>query len=321
MILKKEPEQLLNEIRQGGYSKSMQPLVSVVTTAYNIEKYLPTAIESVLSQKTNFKVEMIIGEDCSTDKTLEIALNYQKKYPQIIKVLIPEKNQGITPNCINTHNACKGKYIALLDGDDYWTTNSKLQLQIDFLDKNPDYAGSAHQAKIIYNNSNKEDFFGQNTDAEFGVMDTISNRKFHTSSLVYRKEVWDKVGGIPSGVAVSNDRAIYPMVAIFGKIKYFKEVMCIYRQTGFGISSRATYEQIKTELLMIPWLRNIDKKFPLIRFKSFLHYSIYTNPIKISFLPLVQHYFLFVICSFSYFPGNLGDLKHGTFEFFKKLNF
>nr|MBA3706460.1 glycosyltransferase [Bacteroidota bacterium] len=287
--------------------------------AYNIEKFLPEAIESVLSQKTNFKVEMVIGEDCSTDNTRQIALDYQKKYPEIIRVLLPEKNLGITPNCIATHNACKGKYIALLDGDDYWTDETKLQKQVSFLENNPGFSGSAHQAKVIYDYSKHTHDFGQNTDAEYGVTDTISNRKFHTSALVYRKEIWDKVGGIPSSVLISNDRALYPMIAIFGKIKYLKDSMCVYRKTGFGISSNATYEQVKTELFMIPWLKKIDAGFPYIRFKSFIHLSIFENPGKINLFRLFIHYILFVFYSFSYFPGNLGDVKYGSIEFFKKL--
>ncbi len=298
---------------------TLLPLVSVVTSAYNLEKYIAKAIESVLNQKVNFKLELVIGEDFSTDNTKVILLSYQEKYPDMIRVLLTEKNLGITPNCIRIHNVCKGKYIALLDGDDYWTDNNKLQKQIDFLENNVEYSGSAHQSTVLYNDSKHTHFFGQTVDADFGILDTVSNRKFHTSSLVYRKIIWDKAGGIPASVLVSNDRAIYPMVAMFGKIKYFKESMCVYRQTGYGISARATYEQIETELDMIPWLKKIDRKFPYIRFKSFLHLSIFTNSAKINFLNLVKHYFLFIFCSFSYFPKNLGDAKFGTIEFIKKM--
>lgn len=309
----------LSKLRDCEFDFDETPLVSVVTTAFNIEKFLPEAIESVLNQATNFKVEMVIGEDCSTDNTRQLALEYQEKYPEIIRVLLPDSNQGITPNCIATHEACRGKYIALLDGDDFWISEDKLQKQIDFLESNPEYSGSAHQSIVIYEDSDVKHNFGEDAELDFELKDTISNRKFHTSSLVYRKEIWDKVNGIPSTVAVSNDRAIYPMVAVFGKIKYFKDLHCVYRKTGYGISSTARYSQIKTELDIIPWIKSIDEKFPAYKFASFLHYSIFTNSKSIKISDLLKHYFFFALYSFSYFPKNLGDLKHGSFEFIKRL--
>lgn len=308
------------EVRMQKYDFNIKPVVSVCMIAYNLEKYLPGAIESVLNQKTNFKVELVIGEDCSLDNTRKIAIDYRDKYPGIIRVLLPDKNQGLTPNSIATHNACTGKYIALLDGDDYWSNENKLQMQVDFLKKNPDFSGCAHQAEVFFDDVvGKNRPFGENRDAVYEIKDTIKHRKFHTSSLVYRKYIWDKVGGIPPSIS-SNERAIYPMIAIFGKIKYFKEAMCIYRRSSVGLSSRISSEELETDLAMIPWLKNIDRKFPYIRFKSFLHFCIYTYPRSISFLPLLKHFTLFAFFSFSYFPKNLGELRWGTIFFFRKLN-
>lgn len=310
----------LKQIRDTVFTENTPVVVSVVMIAYNLEKYLAKAIESVLDQKTSYKLELVIGEDCSKDKTREIALSYQKKYPYIINVLLPEKNQGLTPNCIATHNACKGKYIALLDGDDYWTNEDKLQKQIDFLENNLDFSGCAHQSTKIYdNNPSLQHTFGSANDEVYTLTDTITHRKFHTSSLVYRKWIWDKVGGIPSTIS-SNERAIYPMIAIFGKIKYFKESMCVYRFSGFGLSSKIDHVELETDLNMLPWLKSINSNFPVLRFKSFLHLCIYTYPVR--FMPktkLLKHYINFLILSFSYFPSNLGDIKWGTIFFLKKL--
>jgi len=125
-------EKCCEEVRNAKFIDKL-PLVSVAIIAYNLEKYIVDCLESVLSQKTNFKVEIVIGEDCSKDNTLQILLNYQERFPNIIRVLIREKNLGLTPNSVDTQNNCKGKYIALLDGDDYWTDGNKLQKQIDFL--------------------------------------------------------------------------------------------------------------------------------------------------------------------------------------------
>jgi glycosyltransferase involved in cell wall biosynthesis len=310
----------LKELKAAEYDKDLQPTVSIVMIAYNLEKYLDAAVESVLIQQTNFKVELIIGEDCSTDNTRAIALKYQQKYPHLIKVLLPKKNQGLTPNCVATHNACIGKYIALLDGDDYWTNPLKLQKQIDFLESHPEYSGHAHQSMKIFDDGSSEPIpFGEDIDTDYFLKDTITHRKFHTSALTYRKTIWDKVGGIPSGIS-SNERAIYPMVALFGKIHYSKESMCVYRITGFGLASRVNYKELESDLIMIPWLKKIDRNFPARKFTAFLHLCIYTyGSKKIPFAPLLKHYFLFSINSFSYFPKNLGDLKWATVFFFKRI--
>lgn len=294
------------------------PLVSIVMIAYNVENYIEKAIESVLSQKVDFIYELVIGEDCSTDKTRDIALEYEAKYPDKIRVLQHPQNLGLTPNCVATHNACIGKYIALLDSDDYWTDDDKLQKQIDFLEANPNYSGVGHQAMKIYENNIKEEsLFGETEDKDYGINDMITHRKFHTSSFVYRKYIWDKCGGIPPNIS-SNERAIFPMVAVFGKIKYFKECMCVYRITGKGLTSRVDYKELETDFRMLPWLKKIDSTFPIKRFKSFLHLCNYTYGVKE--LPkriLLKHYFLCVYNSFSYFPSNLGDVKWATIFFMK----
>jgi len=298
-----------------------QPLVSIVMIAYNVEHYIEKAIESVLSQKVDFIYELVIGEDCSTDNTREIALKYESEYPEKIRVLQHPENLGLTPNCVATHNACRGKYIALLDSDDYWTNDNKLQMQVDFLEENSDYAGTGHQAMITYETNIETDrLFGEIEDKVYGVNDMITHRKFHTSSFVYRKKIWDNCGGIPPNIS-SNERAIYPMVAIFGKIKYFKENMCVYRVTGKGLTSRVDYKELETDFIMLPWLKKIDKNFPIRRFKSFLHLCNYTYGVKT--LPkkvLLKHYFLCVFNSFSYFPKNLGDVKWASIFFIRAFN-
>jgi glycosyltransferase involved in cell wall biosynthesis len=291
-------------------------MVSVAIIAYNLEKYIAEAIESVLDQITNFRVQIVVGEDCSTDNTLAILKDYQNRYPNVIKLLIPEKNQGLTPNSVATQNACEGKYIALLDGDDYWTNINKLQNQIDFLEKNSTFSASCHQAQIVFDDVAGEDrLFGAEKDTVFTIVDTLQHRKFHTSSLVYRRKFWIESGGIPTTI-LSNERAIYPMLAIYGRINYTAEPMCIYRRSMSGISERITMKELATDLNMIPWLKNISAKFPHYQYRSFLHFTTYTYPVRVQFFPMVKHFSLFVFFSFSYFPRNLGDVKHGLIQFF-----
>ncbi len=119
------------------------PVVSVLMITYNHEAYLAEAIEGVLAQKTDFQIELLIGEDCSTDQTRQIALEYQKRHPEVIRVFYPNKNKGMLRNLKTLFLASKGEFIALCEGDDYWCLRDKLQLQIDFLARRPNY-GAVH---------------------------------------------------------------------------------------------------------------------------------------------------------------------------------
>lgn len=114
------------------------PLVSVVMPTYNHERYLAEAIEGVLFQKTSFSIELIVGEDCSTDDTRAIALKYQRKFPEIIRVIVSEKNVGMHENDARLCAAARGTYIAFCEGDDCWHRPDKLSDQIAILETNPD---------------------------------------------------------------------------------------------------------------------------------------------------------------------------------------
>lgn len=124
----------------------MEPTVSIFMLAYNQEEFIGEAIEGVLMQKTDFNFQLVIGEDRSTDRTREICKNYKDKNPGKIKLLLNEKNIGLGANYVKTYRECTGKYVAICDGDDYWTDPFKLQKQVDFLESKSDY-------KIIFTNN------------------------------------------------------------------------------------------------------------------------------------------------------------------------
>lgn len=117
----------------------MTPLVSVLILTYNHGPFIAEAIESVVNQKTTFPFELIVGEDCSTDNTRSIVIEYKNKYPDLINLIISENNVGFLLNEKRIIEASKGKYIAFLEGDDFWTDPLKLQKQVDYLEANPDY--------------------------------------------------------------------------------------------------------------------------------------------------------------------------------------
>lgn len=202
--------------------------VSVWMSAYNHEKYLAQCLDGVLMQKTNFDYEIILGEDCSADKTREIAINYQKKFPDKIKLYLPEKNIGMMEMDVATWDMCDGKYIALLNGDDYWTDENKLQIQVDFLEKNPDTVMCFHKSKVEneIDGSSFETVYLEPDDTLPVESLLRGYNPIMTVTVLMRNilEMPDWYPGMPYG-----DMPLYIMLSKKGKIKYIDKMMSVYR--------------------------------------------------------------------------------------------
>ena len=166
-----------------------KPLVSVVMITYNHEKYIKQSLDAILSQQTNFDFEVVVGEDKSTDSTLEICKSYGDK----INLIYSDNNVGMIPNYIRTIRAAKGKYIAVCEGDDYWIDPLKLQKQVDFLETNPEYVICWTDYKVLRNDSEfSNNDFGYTGD----VIDIDYNNLFspystYTLTSMYRKDAFD----------------------------------------------------------------------------------------------------------------------------------
>ena len=126
-----------------------RPMVSVVVLTYNHEKYIKQALDSILMQKVNFDYEILIGDDASVDNTIEILKEYKNKYPNVIKLFLNKSNLGATRNAYNLLINANGKYLASCEGDDYWTDANKLQIQVDYLEKNKDLIGCTHYFTVV----------------------------------------------------------------------------------------------------------------------------------------------------------------------------
>lgn len=124
-------------------------MVSICCITYNHEQYIAQALEGFVTQKTNFKVEILIGEDCSTDATCAVIQEYIDRYPGLIRLLTGTRNIGAIQNQIRVMSAATGKYIAMCDGDDFWIDPYKLQKQVDFLEHYPEYVMCCHYTKVI----------------------------------------------------------------------------------------------------------------------------------------------------------------------------
>jgi len=123
--------------------------VSVVTVTYQHERFLAQSLESALMQRTSFPYEIVLSDDCSSDGTRAIAQRYAAEHPESIRLRLPERNLGMTQHTAETISACRGEYIANLEGDDYWTHPEKLQRQADYLDANPDCSWCFTRAIVV----------------------------------------------------------------------------------------------------------------------------------------------------------------------------
>ena len=278
------------------------PKVSVCMIAYKHEAYIRQAIESILAQEVDFPIELVIGDDSSPDGTAAICEEFARRDPRV-RLLPRERNLGVMPNFTRTLLACTGEYIAVCEGDDYWTDTNKLSKQVAFLDSHPDYAGSAHQATVI--SVNKADRpFRDNVRADLSTNDLLGGRLFHTASIVFKRAALDLFCNSPQ--VLSCDRLLNICISILGQIKYFKESMCVYRIHGAGMSSLVTSEQLKLDLNCIPYLKQISSIFPDSRYKSYVFATIGlwkgTRPLQ-----RLQYLALSIIYSFSYFPENVLD--------------
>lgn len=208
-------------------------VVSICCITYNHEKYIEDAINGFLMQKTNFPIEIIIHDDASTDKTADIVRNYEKKYPYLIKPIYQSDNQyskGIKISPEFVWKKASGKYIALCEGDDYWTDSHKLQKQVDFLEKHSECIMCFHPAKIIDVTSNDDKGF----------------IKPYNRTLVLKRDTFLYGGGsiaptaslVFSHSAVKNLPEFYykapvgdvPLLLIllnYGQIGYINEVMSV----------------------------------------------------------------------------------------------
>lgn len=129
--------------------------VSVIVLTYNHEKYIRQALDSILMQKVDFKYEILIGDDASTDYTVNILNEYKNKYPDIIKLYLNKVNVGATRNAYNLLMGAQGEYLATCEGDDYWIDENKLKIQIDFLDNNKEFVGCCHKFLCVDEESKK----------------------------------------------------------------------------------------------------------------------------------------------------------------------
>jgi glycosyltransferase involved in cell wall biosynthesis len=203
--------------------------LSVVVITYNHERFIAQALDSILAQRVNFDYEIVVGEDCSTDSTRDILMDFHRRYPGRIVPLLRQHNLGAMPNFEAAIAACRGQYLAFLEGDDYWACEDKLQRQVDFLDTHPDFAICCHPVRFLDETSSaKADEFRFLPAGPYTLEDLLKGNFVMTCSTVLRR---DLIPPLPRWFSKMKlgDWPLFALVAQHGKIELMDGVMAVYR--------------------------------------------------------------------------------------------
>lgn len=248
-------------------------MVSVCMITFNHERYISLALDSILSQKTNFDFEIVIADDASIDNNQKIIKQYQKKHNTKIKSILRKENIGLQRNFISAINNCNGKYIAFCEGDDYWIESDKLQKQVDFLEGNPDYAMISSDILLVNENN---DIIQDNRMVQrqrtyrkptINFFDLVNLNLVYTLTCCVRAEEMKALAE-----RVFNEKLEYVFdywfwlqISISNKVKLTNDKTAAYRVHKEGISRQAGYissriPNIKYDAIKSYCKRNYIKK-------------------------------------------------------------
>lgn len=231
------------------YSSDL-PILSVCIVTYGQEKYISQAIDSVLMQKTKYNFEILVAEDASPDNTREILKRYENDYPNRFKMLFLNENTYNTKRnaFIRLFEMALGKYIIVLEGDDYWVDENKIESQIEFLETHPDYIAVAHNCVMVDENSDIiDERYPECKDEEYTIVHWYNNiLPGQTTTLMYKNPRYMNVDfSLMSQGLVPADRLQYYILATHGRIFCMQKVMSAYRyvaNSGNSYSANAKYD-------------------------------------------------------------------------------
>lgn len=245
---------------------SASPLVSICCITYNHAPYIRQCLDSFFMQQCDFDFEVLIHDDASTDGTQEIIKEYQQKYPDIIKPIFQTENQwskGMRgPNPKYNYPRVQGKYIALCEGDDYWTDPLKLQKQVDFLENNPEYSFCGHLYSIsrereTYNKKEKEEKKNiyLKSNSTITLENYIKTKSIKTLTVLFRadytKEGFFNYAFLKKIAVKSGDWLLFYNLLLFGNCYIFPENMGVYRIHSGGVSQQRKNTFLRANLICL----------------------------------------------------------------------
>lgn len=283
--------------------------VSICITTYKHEKYITQCLESIFAQEFGGTYEIIVCNDNSPDFTEAVILEIINTHPKgnTVKYFKNVPNLGYVKNTLFSFSKALGKYIAILDGDDYWIDPSKLQQQFDFLEAHPDFAGTGADSLVIYEDLDMEShYFSNHAGAVLDKNDLTDLKICQTSTFFFRKGILKE--DFPTEI-ISADRCLYLLAGCYGKIKILPQPMSSYRQFSASISKNVTAEVMKKDFAIIPFIKKYGPDYRTPKLKAYFYYTLmsYSNVItKSDFYKAASGYFFNnVLSKFSVSPVKL----------------
>lgn len=222
-------------------SQAERKMVSVIMITYNQRSTIDRAISSVLSQKTDFDFELIIGNDASTDGTDAVVDAWKNMYPDRIKAFNRERNLGLQANFMECYKNVTGKYIAICEGDDWWSSDKKLATQVAYMEAHPQCNVCFHRVVNFYEDSRTLSLSGK-CRQDMTMADLASSNVITNLSVMYRRK--ESMAELPAWIGDIRlfDYALHMLHAQGGSIHYLPQPMAVYRQRSRGIWSGGSRE-------------------------------------------------------------------------------
>ncbi len=236
-----------DEIIKNWNAGTSSPLASICCRTYNLENFVAQALDSFLMQETDFPFEIVIDDDFSTDGTADVIRKYVDKFPSIVKANLRVENVGLRKNFVENMQRAKGKYIALCDGDDYWTDPLKIQKQVDFLEKNDAYVLTYTAMETFHENGTPERVVGSSNNDKTSL--EIQQHRLNTGSCTVCFRNIDIIKNYPFEYhcSPSNDHFLYSLLGAYGKGKFLKDIKpAQYRLHSDGDYTGKTEEERRT---------------------------------------------------------------------------
>lgn len=244
-------------------------MLSIVVPTYNHEKYIIQALESIRMQKTKYSYEVLIGEDCSTDNTRAILKEYEKEHPGFATFFYRAHNMNNEKirNARDLRERCGGKYIVILEGDDYWIDEYKIEKQIDFLESHPDYIAVSHKCEVIDENNNpKDEKFPSCKEDNYTLNHYASEiMPGQTTTVMFRNIL--KMKNIDLSFYNENiqpgDRRLFFTLVSYGKIYCMPDIMSAYRHVTSGGSSFSATSKYSFERNLLWYKKQLEYSYTI----------------------------------------------------------
>jgi glycosyltransferase involved in cell wall biosynthesis len=290
--------------------------VSICITTYKHEKYIKECLESIFAQEFSGEYEIIVCNDNSPDNTESIIYEMIDSNPKgnRIKYFKNIPNLGYVKNTLFSFSKASGKYIAILDGDDYFIDKLKLQKQFDFLENNSDFSAVGADSKVVYEDLPIDSHsFSNHIGQELTKNDLTDQKIFQTSTLFFKKNILKD--DFPTDI-ISADRCLYLLAGCYGKVKVLPEQMSTYRQFSTSISKNVTYHVMKKDFAIIPFIKKYNSDYSVLKLNAYFYYTLmsYSNIItKFNFYTASTGYFFYnVLSKFSLNPKKLYSVLKWT---------